>query len=551
MAGCGIAAALMDQKHPAEVLNGFPTAYLDEMKDWKGALQTLRLVSASLRDYEHSDRAAYWIGPSQIAGLVADSSIFKIYLGLLYQQASHYAGDTLRFGETDLCRMLNAAAARFDRCYLSYKEYFLDFGDKTDVLTGMLRKLRYAGNDSSASAQYSEYLNAVVSLLESMGGVGKLAPPDFLSPGPVTAKFMRFANAALPSYFKQAYAGSASDYTLAKTFRKRAQDSLGAWLGAQGYRVDAEAKAVINRFTVFADDYFPRFFQKARGLSRPDSSLRIELLSYADAGPLEDYFGKAGNATAGFLKNSKDSLTGFFQAADCAVRLAWDLERHNYAPALITASGLYELAYAKPSGQGEATMQGLTKYGPFIAAVAQANSPEDIENAGNAFGAGGGPPSGQNGAFSIALNAYLGAFAGYEEIKGRDLPLFQGSHHRFNTCGLSLPIGVAARWNMEPWQLSLFGSLIDFGNFAAARYWDATMKQLPTIHSSDLRAVFAPGIFISGGLSELPVRINIGMQAGQNFRESVTGADDYGNSWYYRYSAALCADIPLLYFYKE
>jgi hypothetical protein len=80
-----------------------------------------------------------------------------------------------------------------------------------------------------------------------------------------------------------------------------------------------------------------------------------------------------------------------------------------------------------------------------------------------------------------------------------------------------------------------------------------TIYQVPEIKLKD---IISPGVFFSIGIPKTPLSINLGIQMGPNLRKvsiSSTGdeevVNDYNDRIYWRYSASLVVDIPLLNFY--
>ena len=210
----------------------------------------------------------------------------------------------------------------------------------------------------------------------------------------------------------------------------------------------------------------------------------------------------------------------------------------------------------------------LIKYGAFVSSVAVAKNSDEIANAIEAFAL----PSGSArikrvSDFNVSINAYLGLFAGFERIKGAD-----DNNFKINTYGITAPLGVAASWGHRPfygfgsggkWSYSVFLSLIDVGTVAAFRFKDTISKsgnevivadKVPTIQ---LRDIFSPGLFLSAGIPNSPISLNLGAQAGPNLRKitSVSGgmsnSKDLANKIYWRYSLSVVVDIPVFNLYTR
>jgi hypothetical protein len=210
----------------------------------------------------------------------------------------------------------------------------------------------------------------------------------------------------------------------------------------------------------------------------------------------------------------------------------------------------------------------LIQYGSFMATVATAKNSDDVENAIESAAL----PSGSSRvkretAFNVSLNSYLGVYAGYEKIKGIDEPYRFQLDKQWNSFGITAPVGIAASIGNKKffflgnderrhWSYSLFISAVDIGAVAAFRFKDTVTSQVPTIQLKDL---VSPGAFLSIGIPKSPLSLNLGAQVGPNLRKVNLPPDennsnpynDYSNKIYWRYSASLCVDIPIINFYTK
>ncbi len=176
-----IAEALGDKVHPGDILNDYPTDYLDALNtNWKGALQTLQLFSASLRDTAQNKDSAYWVSPKQIKELVKDKITFKIYLGLVYQTVIKDYPDGINFNSkgsttnTSLISILKNVANNYSTSYTSYANYITHVSEKTNKLTTLIRNNTKAANDSIAFQQYYDYYNATLNLMQQCTEISSL-----------------------------------------------------------------------------------------------------------------------------------------------------------------------------------------------------------------------------------------------------------------------------------------------------------------------------------------------------------------------------------------
>lgn len=248
----------------------------------------------------------------------------------------------------------------------------------------------------------------------------------------------------------------------------------------------------------------------------------------------------------------KDHVANVRTAGDIAL----DLNRRNYGSAIINTYTLYKNTFVKE--EIETSKPGkveelLMKYGSFMAAVAEAENSEEVAKAiETAVLPVGSSKIKRTTSFNVSVNAYTGLFTGHEWIKG----LENKDKTTFNTFGVTAPIGIAFSgghrllfWKKKAeWSTSLFLSLVDLGAIAAFRFGDDTTAQVPTIH---LKNIIAPGAFLSLGIPNTPLSANFGVQMGPNLRKidnnkELVPSEDNNNKIYWRLSAGICVDIPLL-----
>jgi hypothetical protein len=271
-----------------------------------------------------------------------------------------------------------------------------------------------------------------------------------------------------------------------------------------------------------------------------------------------------------------DSTKTYFEAAHLAADMFLDVNRRNYASAIINLIGLYDIVLKDSATLGGTTTtrqaaavqnrsriaseQRLLKYGTFMATVVQAKSSEEIENVIESFAL----PAGsarikRESQFNVSLNAYCGLYTGYERINGVD----KRWNGKFNSYGLTAPVGIAASWgggcrnnnHLYHSSYSIFFSAVDIGALAAFRFANDTIAQVPNILLKD---ILSPGLFLSYGIPRVPISLNFGMQIGPNLRKvnspnstNPAGFNDYRDKMYYRYSVSVCVDIPVLNFYTN
>ena len=442
------ADGLLNRVHPGEILANYPVSFLDDEKlvNWKGSMQTLQLLSESLRN--RAGEPTYWVSEKQVRELVMDKEALKIFIGLTRQHAVNAPYDSIHFaGNENLVRIIDQLdPADFDSWYVPYRNYITGFAAKARQVNTLIADWPEKASDSLSISQYYRFFNASIDLIEQCSNI-----------------------VTLP------------------------------------------------------------------GLE----SLKI-----------------------------KSDMGIYFEASRTASNLALDVTRRNYASAIINAVHIYDIMLVKhdkspePNGfAGNAeqkintgkTYDFLFKYGSFMATVVQAKTSDDVANAIEAAAL----PSGSSRvkretSFNVALNAYVGLYAGYEQIQGFDTTGFT-----LNTYGVTAPVGIAISrghsvfffgTGKSGWSTSVFISLIDIGAVASFRFKDDSTAQVPTIHLQD---IISPGLFLSIGIPKCPVSVNFGAQMGPNLRKVTSMANDYSNHVYFRYSLSVVVDIPIFNFYSK
>ncbi len=252
-----------------------------------------------------------------------------------------------------------------------------------------------------------------------------------------------------------------------------------------------------------------------------------------------------------------DKLKSQIHAARAGGNIALDINRRNYASAIINLFQLYNASITDPLA--EKIKPFILKYGSFMAAVTQAENSDEVAQAIEAAAL----PSGSSRIkreteFNVSLNSYVGLFSGYEKIEGADRSGF-----KFNSYGVTAPIGVSISrghsvlflgtgkkgWSegKKGWSTSLFLSVVDIGALAAFRFANDTTETVPNIQLKD---IISPGAFISIGIPKSPLSINFGYQVGPLLRKVTANVNEYKEN-YSRLSISLCVDIPILNFYSS
>ncbi len=168
---CYLTASLKSQVHPGEILDQYPldlyfkkegeTEYFN--KNWSGAIQTLQLISQSLRDTSEAD-GNYWVSLPEVRSLLNNRNAFKLYLGLIYQVAKSERFNNIQFKQGSFVTLLDSV--NFDRDYPAYKGYISNFAIKVNNLNQMIKNFSKPSGDSMAVENYAQYFKSSVDLLE-------------------------------------------------------------------------------------------------------------------------------------------------------------------------------------------------------------------------------------------------------------------------------------------------------------------------------------------------------------------------------------------------
>ncbi len=193
------------------------------------------------------------------------------------------------------------------------------------------------------------------------------------------------------------------------------------------------------------------------------------------------------------------------------------------------------------------TIRKFIKYGAFMAALIEAENPEEVKGAIEAAAL---PPGSysikRHSRFNVSLNGYIGGFYGHESIHGVNDKL------AFNNLSISAPVGIYFGWGLcktakAPWSLGFFIPVIDLGTVASFRLGNSEAESVPTIQ---LHHLIAPGLFIETGIGSTPLSFGAGAQIGSRLRSVEPTINEVGD-FYWRYGVTLKVDIPILNLYSS
>lgn len=193
------------------------------------------------------------------------------------------------------------------------------------------------------------------------------------------------------------------------------------------------------------------------------------------------------------------------------------------------------------------TRKKIFEYGMFMYNVVTAENSAELEKVLDAVIL----PAGsyavkRNSNFNVSVNAYGGAFLGWETISiaENEKPV----RKQRGTIAPSAPIGIYFGWGgkvkkqLTGHSFGVFVPVIDLGAPFAFRIKDSETESLPDFN---LKNVIAPGIFFSWGIKNAPLSVAFGVQKSPELRGFKDEKADLGylNAW--RFGFKLAVDIPL------
>ena len=218
----------------------------------------------------------------------------------------------------------------------------------------------------------------------------------------------------------------------------------------------------------------------------------------------------------------------------------------KYALAMNNAIHIFNAFNKNPSSEKIFTdniLTGVSTYGTFIANIADADSPQEVQAALEAAALPAGSSSyKKNYVNNIALNAYLGINAGNWPKDNSSSPTWNGNFR------LTAPIGIA--WTPFSFgkggALSIFASILDIGAIVDYQLKGDSANQ-EINQKIYLANIFSPGGYLVYGMAwNLPVSIGFGGQYGPGLIKM--GDNLWNPNW--RWNFFIAVDIPIFNLHK-
>lgn len=192
----------------------------------------------------------------------------------------------------------------------------------------------------------------------------------------------------------------------------------------------------------------------------------------------------------------------------------------------------------------------LTRYGLFIANLADAKTPDEVEAImENAVLPVGSSSIKKNSKFNLAVQSYLGAFYRASDLK-------QANNNAWNSrFGVTAPIGIAASWGLKgkAGSFSLFGSLLDLGAIvdyqlkkdSAAIPSGGNQKVIKKDYKIRLGQIFSPGAYAIYGFGcNIPISFGMGAQFGPGLGKIENSGNLIENNPQWKFNIFIAVDIP-------
>jgi hypothetical protein len=549
-------------KHPGDVLKDFNVKNNIHLKDTiaqtdvRNAITMAQLISASVRSLSASH---YWVPADSIRRMVENETTFKLYLGLMYEISdSVYFVLSNREDTVTLRHVLNnlyTTIRHVDQARDSlneFRNYIEAFSDHADAVNEYLQIIR---DKKKPDVDYNDYYRLFNTFLDMVEQSVTFTSLPYVDLGPkiegeiktVSDKWIYVARSSADLYVD----------VRTKNYMSALQNTLMILDTLLNYNSVAMLEELKQHGSILKDALKTELEQKIkqgeqdkRLISKRDVRRILNTLEEID-------FNEYANRTITpemvrqVLKEKIDGIkdTGVYTSHKIAMMVR-----------LVESKQLLFEAKIR-----DRLRQYTVKYGAFIAAVAEAQSSDEVQEAIEAAVL---PPGSarvkRETNANIAVNGYVGFFAGYEHINNVDhdgVRQVNFNLNKWNSYGVAAPVGLSfSLGKRNPIPLvgafckgnsshSLFISVIDIGALAAFRMSGSndSVSQVPDVQLKD---IVSPGIFYSIGLPKCPVSVNLGYQVGPLLREVGSSVNVFGQG-YSRFSISVCVDIPMFNLYTS
>ncbi|MBL0741979.1 hypothetical protein [Chryseolinea lacunae] len=464
---------------------------------------------------EWDTKKSPWITSKELKALVQDKTTFKIYLALVYQEVNHVTmifpnatSDSIRF-------VVAPDTIAFGKLMAANKDNLILFQSKLSEFIQLAEKVKVTleevnTNKNTTPQDFHNYISQGIDVIEYCFDIAKLFNDDF-----VTSDYVKIARSGNDLYLNVAEKKYSAAITNAVDIFNQIQTIVSE--NRNLARIDAAHRAEVNTLLRavnsgrISDEKIKKRLQKAQ----QDQSTSSEDLNL---------------------------LTASLAPADMS---ATNKQIVNTPPA---KEGLAKLTKVIPE---------ISKYGRFIANVASAETPAEVEQIIEAAVLPVGSSSiKKNSEWNLAVQSYLGA---YYLTSNRTTDVERAWSDKF---GVIAPIGIGMSYGLRKGgSFTLFASLLDLGAIVDYKLKYDSVPKTPSSaadvktsksYEVKLGQIFSPGGYLIYGLPwNLPLSLGFGAQYGPG----LSSIDESGNTVvdnpYWRWNAFLAVDIPLFNIYNK
>jgi hypothetical protein len=512
-------------RHPGEILAEFnPQASID-IGDTLiecnviGSIKTIQLLSGSFRSLSESN---FWVPADSVRMLLKDDTGLRIYLGLVYQKTDgidfmRTINDTL-----SLRKVLDLVADNVKAMH-QYKSFIQTLSEQAQEVSDMLSALRGKKKSEIDFNEYYKLFEASLDLFDMAKDFIELPYVDLGEE--VEAKVNR-------NCVRMLYVARSSGELFVDVRTKNYSSGIMNLLGIMD--------TLLSYNTAYAH----------LDLKKEYKNLQNELAASLKQG--DDMLADKRRKRRAIYKSIGSYVDKFSRPIDInvakeAIGKNWDSLTSNEREFVFKMSGIL-LAMKDPDSKSE-LRKFIFKYGTFIAAVAEAQSSEDVKNAIEAIAMPAGSYSvKRNASTNIAINGYMG-FGSDHGTFGNKTAKAARDKYSLNY-SIYAPVGVSfSKGNF--WcgsSATIFMSVIDIGSIANFRLKDDTSLLKRTITVSD---IFSPGVTLIYGFPRLPLSLSAGLIYKPKLIFENKQNEFIGVPGMVRFNISLLVDIPIVNLYTR
>jgi hypothetical protein len=488
----------------------------NKFKNMGNTLKLARVFSESVRYHEvdtTNDEDTIWISPKQLRDLFENKKAFTIYLGLIYQQVKNegiqFVGrDTVAF--TKLMEKYRKDAFIFQDLLAE----FITLADKVEAGRKEI-KVKRAEDIKLTEDDYYNYINTGIDVVAYGFDIIRVFNDSFVSDDYI--KIARSGNELYRNVYRKEYTSAVLNGV----------DIINATLQLIG-------KDTLVFYNTNAIDTLLKFYSN-------DTTLKLNLNTLMTC---VRNGGKKNFCKINVEKECK-AILSYFDGLTDEQRKALDMGAEKRVRKLC----VYILTSEKVEKLGD-LMPKVTKYGVFIAGMANAKTAEDVAALieSSALPAGSSSIK-KSSKFNVSLQSYLG-------IYGRLGSSGNAGTSWNNQYGLHGPVGISASIGLQKaGSLSAFFSVFDLGAIIDYQLQTDSVPAANGAQTTEVTAeskiklgqILSPGAFLVYGFPfNLPISFGIGTQYGPGLNKIESNGIVVANSPSWRPCMFLSVDIPLV-----